>query len=212
VNWRQFVVALVQALAWPAVVVLVLVVYRRRVSDLLGDNLRRFKAGPIEAEWEKVAEEARATIEAVEAVPDADGGSGEPSDVDKLLSLARAVADTNPASAVAYAYQAARQAFESHLPHRDLHEIPRLRWRMDVASGRGLVNPGAALVFERLSTLGNMSAHQLTEQTPEQAREFVELVEDFRTLLDRPTATRLLRTSSPPDERTTDGRDQPGSK
>ncbi|WP_422737113.1 hypothetical protein ACN263_27320 [Micromonospora sp. WMMD729] len=44
-NWRQFSVAIVQALAWPSVVLIALLAYRRQVSQLLGDNLRRLSWG-----------------------------------------------------------------------------------------------------------------------------------------------------------------------
>jgi hypothetical protein len=68
-NWRQFSVALVQPLAWPSVVVIVLLLYRRRVAQLLGSNLRRLTVGPVAAEWEDAVQETQATIEAAEAFP-----------------------------------------------------------------------------------------------------------------------------------------------
>ncbi|MFC4091939.1 hypothetical protein ACFOYX_24340 [Micromonospora sp. GCM10011541] len=183
-NWRQFVVAMVQALVWPAVVVVVLVMYRRRVAELLGDNLRRLRAGPLEVEWEKAAEEVRATIEAVEAVSDA-SDDDQPSKVEELLTIARSLVNERPPLAIAFAWEAARYAFESHLPGEGFEDLRGLRKMLARAKARGLVNPGAALVFERLFPLGMLSYE--AKGTEEQAREFVDLVEDFRTLLDKPT-------------------------
>lgn len=206
-SWRQFAVAMVQALAWPAVVVAVLVAYRRRVSDLLGDNLRRLKAGTIEAEWEKVAEEARATIEAVDALPDISDGQGERSDVVKLLGLARAFVDVEPRLAIRHAWDAALLAFEAHLPSGEgLREIRTFGKLLKTVRTRGLVNPGAALVLEQLRTLRNVGIHsagQAEETTAEQAKEFIQLVEDFLTLLEKPTAISSLQTPSPAAERPT---------
>jgi hypothetical protein len=167
-NWRQFIVALIQALAWPTVAAVVLLAYRRRISSLLGDNLRRLKAGPIEAEWEKVAEETRATIEAVEAAPDT-GDSGEFSYIENSLKGARNLAYREPGVAIEYAYEAAWATFESHR-----HQ---------------LLNPGAAVAFNRLKRMLRVIGDQGREATPEQAREFIELVEEFLRLLDKPTTT-----------------------
>lgn len=50
----QFIAALVQALAWPLVVLVALLLLRPAIAELLGrEGLRRLKAGPLEAEWER---------------------------------------------------------------------------------------------------------------------------------------------------------------
>ncbi|WBC17585.1 hypothetical protein O7600_12495 [Micromonospora sp. WMMA1998] len=190
-NWRQFTVALVQSLAWPSVVAVVLLVYRRRVSQLLGDNLRRLTVGPIEAEWERVAEETRATIEVAEALPGLEEGNDEYSHIGAMLTKARALIYARPTAAIALGGQAAQEALEAHLPKDDgdLHHAHLVWPLLKRARERGLINPGAALVFEHLQTLRNLVSHTRSDRqewTAEQAEEYLQLVEDFMALLEQP--------------------------
>ncbi|SCL42151.1 hypothetical protein [Micromonospora aurantiaca (nom. illeg.)] len=191
-NWRQFTVALVQALAWPSVALVVLLVYRRRVARLLGDNLRRLTVGPIEAEWERVAEETRATIEVAEALLALEETDGEQSLIERQLGGARAFIPVSPSAAIALGGQASQMALEAYLPMDDeeLSKIPRLRPLLRRARERGLINPGAALVFEHLQRLRNLASHPGPEdpaRTAEQAEEYLQMVEEFIALLEKPS-------------------------
>ncbi|PWU44491.1 hypothetical protein DLJ46_25725 [Micromonospora globispora] len=175
-NWRQFTVALVQALAWPSVALVVLLVYRRRIAQLLGDNLRRLKAGPIEAEWEQVAEEARATIETAEALPADD----EPTDrVTAALNAARAWADSNGAEALQLGWTAVAWAIDEWAESE--YETGGRRRRLAVA------NPAAAGVLARLRQLREIGMREGYELTPQHSQDFLDLVEDFIGLLRKQT-------------------------
>ncbi|MEV4196786.1 hypothetical protein [Micromonospora globbae] len=185
-NWRQFTVALVQALAWPSVVAVVLLAYRRRIAQLLGDNLRRLTVGPIAAEWERVAEETRATIDAVESLPTSEEGAAAPSEAQQLLRLARVLVRLNPSLSIVKSWQASRVAFEDHLPMDDeeFREVRTLRPMLKRAIARGLIKSEAGLVFEQLQTLAFM-ADRVEGQKPtaEQAEDYLRLVEAFLALL-----------------------------
>jgi len=50
-SWRQFFAAIIQTLAWPLTVLIVVLSFRRKINVLLGDRLKSLKAGPVEAEW-----------------------------------------------------------------------------------------------------------------------------------------------------------------
>ncbi|MEW2429779.1 hypothetical protein AB0877_17350 [Micromonospora sp. NPDC047644] len=63
-NWRQFIAALLQTVAWPLTVLIVVLLFRKKINGLLGDRLRRLTAGPVEAEW---AESIGLAQEAVES-------------------------------------------------------------------------------------------------------------------------------------------------
>ncbi|MEW2331206.1 hypothetical protein AB0880_25775 [Micromonospora chersina] len=63
-NWRQFIAALVQTVVWPLTVLIVVLLFRKKINGLLGDRLRRLTAGPVEAEW---AESIGLAQEAVES-------------------------------------------------------------------------------------------------------------------------------------------------
>jgi len=47
-----FVASLVHSLAWPAGIVVVVIVLRRPIGVVLGRGVRRLRAGPVEVEFE----------------------------------------------------------------------------------------------------------------------------------------------------------------
>ncbi|MGC4784760.1 hypothetical protein [Micromonospora zamorensis] len=62
-NWRQFIASVVQTLAWPLTVLIVVLLFRKKINMLLGDRLRRLTAGPVEAEWADSVGVAQAAVE-----------------------------------------------------------------------------------------------------------------------------------------------------
>jgi hypothetical protein len=52
VSWREFIVGLVDAIAWPAMIGLGVLLMRHQIPALLEGPVRRWKAGPIEFEYE----------------------------------------------------------------------------------------------------------------------------------------------------------------
>lgn len=101
-DWLTFTSKIVEALAWPLVVLILGLVFREKLHDLLA-AMRKLKAGPVEAEFEMAAKQAR--VNATEATaleatktPDLPLGSKASSDqnvVKKLLS-----ARNDPAGAI----------------------------------------------------------------------------------------------------------------
>lgn len=63
VDWRQFSAAVLQTLAWPVTVLAMAVMFRAKLNELLSDRLRKFKAGPVEAEWAESLREAQEAID-----------------------------------------------------------------------------------------------------------------------------------------------------
>jgi hypothetical protein len=47
VGWLAFVASLVRSLAWPAGVLAVVIVLRRPIGVVLGQGVRRLRAGPV---------------------------------------------------------------------------------------------------------------------------------------------------------------------
>jgi hypothetical protein len=58
-----FIAALVQALAWPVVVLVIAIIFQRQVKVLLSEQLKRFKAGPVEVEWERTTVRVETLVE-----------------------------------------------------------------------------------------------------------------------------------------------------
>ncbi|MFI8619265.1 hypothetical protein ACIGHN_27610 [Acidovorax sp. NPDC077693] len=68
-----FISRVVDSLAWPVAAIVLGLIFRKKLLDLI-PNLRKFKAGPLEAEFELAAKHARegsADLHARDAVPDA---------------------------------------------------------------------------------------------------------------------------------------------
>ena len=61
-DWLTFISKVIDSLAWPIVILILGVVFRRQLSDLL-PYLRKLKAGPVEAEFEMEARQALANSE-----------------------------------------------------------------------------------------------------------------------------------------------------
>lgn len=59
-DWLTFVSKLIEALAWPSVALVLGLVFRKKLLDLI-PAIRKFKAGPLEAEFELAAKEIRAS-------------------------------------------------------------------------------------------------------------------------------------------------------
>lgn len=71
----QLIVALVQALAWPLVVLVAVLILRPTLVELLGsEGLRRLKAGPLEAEWEREISRTEAELDVPAISPTGLGG------------------------------------------------------------------------------------------------------------------------------------------
>lgn len=63
-NWREFVVSLIRAVAWPSTVVVVILVFRQRLAELLKKRLAKIKFPFLEAElFEHEANEIEETLE-----------------------------------------------------------------------------------------------------------------------------------------------------
>src|SRR5262245_61520320 len=97
----DFTLKLVSALAWPVTALVIVGAFGNQLRGLLTHELRRLKAGPLEAEWERGLEETRAAV-AVQETADA---SASGSDVDKFDRL-RELAPTEPNLAIVGGYQA----------------------------------------------------------------------------------------------------------
>lgn len=61
-DWLTFITKLVEALAWPIVVLVLGLMFRRKLLEII-PTLRKLKAGPVEAEFELAAKQALANAE-----------------------------------------------------------------------------------------------------------------------------------------------------
>jgi hypothetical protein len=181
------------ALAWPLIVAVILLSFRKSISRLLPD-LRRLKAGPtgVEMEWERKLEEVREELEAVPMTDEETRARIEAEAANTLSEIEPSsktflreiddLAKVSPSAAVLEAYRrleaVLRRAIrERHpdLPDRDLTLTSRL---IKLAVNDGLILPQQTIALNDLRVMRNSLAHGAETRSIDygQAIEYAELV------------------------------------
>jgi len=156
VDVLTFVSKLAETLAWPAVVLIVVSLLRKEVSALLA-IVKKVKAGPVEAEFEREINElksvADAELPAVERQASATSGQNE---LEQLAQI-------NPRAAIIEAWRRLELAARSALSRLGIS----MNWR-DAASPlaharslakNALLSQEELVLFNDLRNLRNMSVH-----------------------------------------------------
>jgi hypothetical protein len=174
----EFAASVVGSLAWPIVVLIVAVLFRRQLSALLARPLSSLKAGPLEAVWDRQVAEVEAELPRSPSSATSDGGAA---DTDRLREIARAA----PAAAVLEAFA---------LVEEQLHQILQ---DAGVDAGRGgamqmarraleagLVRPETLKAVEGAAVLRNLAAHGRQDDLDEaRALDYLALVDAVRFAL-----------------------------
>jgi hypothetical protein len=167
-----FIAALFQALAWPVVVLIIAIMFHRQVKALLSEQLKRFKAGPVEVEWERTTVRVETLVEPAPPRLSAAGGS--------LVTELGSVASTDPGGAVLKAFDRValklRPVLRGDEPETE-RPYSRLAEKMRAATEAGRVNPEAARAVEGMLTLRNLTAHVGGEISPRRASEYLALAD-----------------------------------
>lgn len=171
----EFIAALVRALAWPAALLAVVLLLRPAIVELLGrEGLRRFKAGPLEAEWERevIRTEAELGVGSVGELPAA-GSKAELSE--ELIEVARRA----PAAAVLEAYARIERELRRILDHAQVPETELLAGARlaRLAVEHDLISRADAHAVEGVSVLRNLAAHGRAQVSEQQAREYLALAD-----------------------------------
>ncbi|MGI8701893.1 MAG: hypothetical protein ACR2JU_11915 [Nocardioidaceae bacterium] len=149
----EFAAALVGSLAWPIVVLIVAVLFRRQLSALLARPLSSLKAGPLEAVWDRQVAEVEAELP--RSPSGATSADGAP-DTDRLREIAQAV----PAVAVLEAFALIEEQLRQIL--LDAGVDPGGGGAMQMARRAleaGLVRPEIVKAVEGAAVLRNLAAH-----------------------------------------------------
>lgn len=212
-NWRQFFATLITAFMWPATVIVIALLFRTKITELLGDRLQRFKAGPIEAEWDWVASETRNAVEHVEQIeqqPEETAEGTPPSETHKTpevatdwrpLELAWSLVKTAPRLAVAEGATAVEQRLVRRFRETgvELPEGSGLRRLAMVARREGLVARELAHAIAGLGELRNIAVHERDREIyRDQARDYLTLAQTVLDLMGPPHPT-LLEALGYPD-------------
>ncbi len=153
----EFAASLVGSLAWPIVVLIVAVLFRRQLSALLARPLSSLKAGPLEAVWDRQVAEVEAELP---RSPSGVTSAGGDPDTDRLREIARAA----PAAAVLEAFTLIEEQLRQILLDAGVDA------GVDAGGGgamqmarraleAGLVRPETVKAVEGAAVLRNLAAH-----------------------------------------------------
>jgi hypothetical protein len=156
-DWKQFIASIVGSLAWPAVIIVLLILLRHKLGELVSRMEELKLPGGVSAKFGKELEAARQKIEESKAAQEV---PKEPvrwrtTDSAELLYLA----EEFPEAAVMEAFRQVEHAIGEN---RDkLPDIPKgtLLSYVKVLAQRGLVDKVAVDLFQRLRNLRNIAAH-----------------------------------------------------
>lgn len=89
-DWLTFISKAIDSLAWPIVVLVLGLIFRKRLLDLI-PALRKLKAGPVEAEFELAAKQVRANaaVASTQGLPSDEKTPSEPQPADGQKMVAK---------------------------------------------------------------------------------------------------------------------------
>jgi len=149
----EFIAALVGSLAWPIVVLIVAVIFRRQFSALLARPLASLRAGPLEAVWDRQVAEVEAELPGPQSsVTESRAAAG----TDRLREVARAA----PAAAVMGAFSEIEEQLHQILVDGGVEPGRGGATQMARrALEAGLVQPEILKAVEGVAVLRNLAAH-----------------------------------------------------
>lgn len=173
-STTEFISSLVESLAWPAALVMVLLLFRSQLTTLLSTGVRRVRAGPFEVEWDR-------QLSIVEVELDQPGMALRSSGHGTLREELTTVAAAAPTAAVMEASARIERALHEKLISAGF-DAGELRTGATglarLAEREGLTTPETLRAIEGLSVLRNLAAHGHGHNvTTERALEFLTLAE-----------------------------------
>lgn len=179
-----FTAKIIESIAWPIATVILVVLLRAEIQSLL-PFLKRLKAGPLEAEFERELLELRTTVEFEPVQQPAE----KPLSIaeQKLLQLI----EINPRSAILEAWQGVEAYARKLTIDLGLYEPgPESRPLLDAyraIARANLLSTEDLALFQELRSLRNQAAHaEDFNPTKAAAHNYVQLASRLRAKLERP--------------------------
>jgi hypothetical protein len=177
VGWQAFVASLVQSLAWPAGVVAVVVVLRKPIGAVLGQGVRRVKAGPVEVEFDQLQAEVREELARSPELAEAQ----IPALVSDLREELSRLAEIAPTTAVVAAFQRIErrlsEVVDSYSPRARPYTALGGRALARLARELDLISDETLAAIEGLSTLRDLTIHSGGEIGVDRARDYLALAD-----------------------------------
>jgi hypothetical protein len=176
VNWLAFIASLVHSLAWPAGIVVVVIVLRQPIGTAFSRGVRRLRAGPVEVEFDQVSAEVRQELSRSPELV-----AAEPQVLPSSLSeeLAR-LAEVSPRSAVLEAFARIEARLVALLDSGDVESYRTVGGRAlaRLARDQELISDETLTAVEGLAVLRNLAAHSPTDEIgADRARDYLALAD-----------------------------------
>jgi len=173
----QFIASLVSSLAWPLAVVVLAIIFRAQIRQLTSRPLRRFKAGPVEMDFDLELARAEVFVKQPAGVTADRKGKAEHPVIEELEGLAT----TEPVAAVLDAHAAVEQELRALVikaaPDTDVSKTS-MGQLLRLALELGVVTPETVEAVKGITVMRNLAAHgRASEVTPERAQDYLSLVD-----------------------------------
>lgn len=171
-DWLTFISKLVEALAWPAIVVWLLWYLKEHLPSL-ATSIRKFKVSGVEMEFERKAELLAA--ETQQALPRGNTSDAPDFEEPEVMRL-RKVAQVSPRGAILEAWVRVERLAEELVLKAGL-EVPGRGGTYQIIDRLlqlDVLTPPQVIAFQDLRRLRNMAAHATDEQvTPEAVENYI---------------------------------------
>jgi hypothetical protein len=176
VSGLAFIASLVNSLAWPASVVVVVTVLRRPIGAALNRGIRRLRAGPVEVEFDQELAEVRQELRqspelAAAEVPAKDASLSE--------ELAR-LAEVSPRAAVLEAFARIETRLVEVIEEAGAQPASAVGGQAlaRLAHRQGLISDETLSAVDGLSVLRNLAAHNPNDDIGvSRARDYIALAD-----------------------------------
>jgi hypothetical protein len=172
VDLFAFIAKIVEALAWPVAAVVLVLLLRREIIGL-APYIRKLKAGPLEAEFEREVRELRTAMDRT-----ASGGVSLAQPDWQVAS--EQLAQVNPRAAIFEAWRqteiAAIRELQARQPNLSNEQVRSTREVLRLLGESGLATPEDVALLNQMRFLRNQAAHvESFQPTYEAAMNFVQL-------------------------------------
>lgn len=173
----QFMASLLNSLAWPLAVVVIAVIFRVQIRHLASRPLRRFRAGPVEMDFDRLLSEVEVDVERPLPAPSGRGPKSENPVIEELGELVT----TSPVSAVMNAHAAVERELRGHVlravPDGNVSKMS-MGQLLRLALNHGVITPETANAVEGITVMRNLAAHgRANEVTRQRAQDYLALVD-----------------------------------
>lgn len=155
-DWLTFFAEILKALGWPAAAVTVVLLLRTEIKTLLS-LVKKLKAGPVEAEFDREVRELKSSAES--QLPLVAVGASASPQRQKLLQLA----EINPRSAIIEAWQSiefsARRLLEHLEPNLTVRELQSPVLLLRALNRREVLTRDEVAIYNDLRALRNQAVH-----------------------------------------------------